>query len=317
MHASVIIPTFQREEFLVETMASVRNQDYPKDAYEIIIVNNCPLDSAELSGLVNLHQAPAVRYLHEPRNGLHHARHAGARAAQGDILVYVDDDVLCPAGWLKAMLEPYHSPQVAMVAGKVELAYEVEPPSWLHQFRGILSALDRGKFPHPLPLLTTPVGCNMSVRKSVLFEVGGFNPDGFGNRHLLPFRGDGECGLARKVQEAGWLIWYEPRAWLWHRVPASRMTREYIWRRSALAGIESAYTDLRYQRRSLLQLLYCSLGCLSKSLYHRISMTTSQPQKQMHHLFLASVQFHRAMQHWRQAKSKYLRDHTRQKSYLQ
>ena len=94
------------------------------------------------------------------------------------------------------------------------------------------------------------------------------------------------------------------------------MTPEYIRRRSALAGIECAYTVLRYQKRSLLHLLYSSIGCMGKSLYHRLSVTRCRPQRQMHHTALASRYFHRAVQHWRQAKSKYLRKHTSQESYL-
>ena len=93
------------------------------------------------------------------------------------------------------MLGQYRNPKVAMVAGKVELAYETEPPPWLQQFRGILSALDRGESPHPLPLFSSPVGCNMSVQKDVLFKVGGFTPDGFGDPRLLPFAVMGNAAL--------------------------------------------------------------------------------------------------------------------------
>ena len=318
MKVSVIIPTFQRERFLQDALAGVRAQEFPKDEYEILIVDNGPQPSAKLSGLRDLKGTPQVRCLHEPHNGLHHARHAGARIAQGEILVFIDDDVLCPPEWLPAMLEPYHNPQVALVAGKVELAFESEPPPWLRQFYDILSALDWGDTAHALAPYLSPAGCNMSVRQSVLFAVGGFNPDAFGDRRLIHLRGDGECGLARKIHEAGFWVWYAPQAWLQHRVPASRMTMEYIQRRSALAGIEEAYIDLRYHCRSVFRIGAHGGNAISKYFYHRVQAIRHpfDDERRFYHEALASRYLYRAYQYSRQAISSELRQYTKLETYF-
>ena len=302
----------------MEALRSVRKQDFPASDYEIIIVDNAP---RSIPALAVLHQPlgmPSLRYIHEPRTGLHHARHAGARAARGEILVYIDDDVICPPEWLTAMIESYSSSQVGMVAGKVELLYEKKPPDWLAQFRDILSALNWGDRPHAVSAPLGPVGCNMSIRKSLLFEVGGFNPDGFGDRRLLRFRGDGECGLARKVHETKWVIWYEPRAFLNHRVPAARMTAEYIKKRSALSGIENAYSSLRYQTLSMSKILYRCLGCLAYSLYYQIMAALHRNNPDDRYLFpsIAILYYHRALQHWRQVTSRDLYLYTKQLTYF-
>ncbi len=318
MKVSIIIPTFQREQFLLDTLTGVRAQEFPRDECEILLVDNSPQPSAKLSSLRDLKGTPKVHCLHEPRNGLHNARHAGARIAKGEILVYIDDDVLCPPQWLAAMLEPYRYPKVAMVAGKVKLAFESEPPPWVRQFYDILSALDWGDTAHALAPYLSPVGCNMSVRRSVLFAVKGFNPDAFGDRRLIHLRGDGECGLAHKIHEAGFLVWYAPQAWLQHRVPASRMTRQYIRQRSALSGMEAAYADLRYHNRSAFQIGVRAGISLSKYFYHRLQAIRhgADDERRLYHEARASCYFSTAYQRSRQTISAKLRQYTKLPTYL-
>jgi len=319
MKASVIIPTYRRPAFLPDALDSVRTQDFPATDYEIIIVDNAPEPTPELEILCDPSAEPPVRYVNESCNGLHNARHAGARAANGEILVYLDDDVLCPPGWLAAMVAPYTDARVAMVAGKVVLRYEVEPPAWLEQFRGLLSSLDWGNVARAVLPYGSPVGCNMSVRKSVLFEVGGFNPDGFGDRNLLHLRGDGECGLARKVHDADRTIWYAPDAWLEHRVPQQRMTQEYIEWRSAIGGIEDAYADLRYHQRTVPGLLMRSGRSALYSLYHRVQAYRHRREdgRRMRHLAAAKRYEYRSTQRLKQASSRGLRHHATRSYWIE
>lgn len=319
MKASVIIPTYQRPQFVWDALASVRNQNIDSGEYEILVVDNALQPTSELAELCDTPTEPPVCFIHEPRNGLHNARHAGARVAKGEILVYIDDDVLCPRGWLAAMVAPYLDSRVAMVAGKVILRYEVEPPPWLDQFRGILSALDWGDTPRAAAPYGSPVGCNMSVRRSVLFDLGGFNPDSFGDRSLIHLRGDGECGLARKVHDAGWTVWYTPDAWLEHRVPAKRMTQEYIEWRSIVGGIEDAYIDLRYRWRTVPGLLLCSGRSALYSLYHRVHAYWRRREDgtRMRHVAVAKRYEYRAIQGVKQANSKGLRHHASRLDYME
>ena len=252
---SVIIPTYQRTQLLRDTVASLRQQTLT-DGFEILVVDNAPSNELrEYVGSLAGGGPPAICYVPEPRTGLHNARHAGARAAQGEILVYVDDDVLVPPGWLEAVCTPYADSQVACVGGKILPKWEAEPPSWLSTIRpGYLSLLDLGHDVRDLAWPETVYGCNMSVRKSVLFEVGGFNPDGFGDRSLIWHRGDGETGLQRKVYNADYKVVYVSDAWLYHRVPASRLTPAYFRRRAFDQGISESYAVFR-ENPSLIRVL--------------------------------------------------------------
>jgi GT2 family glycosyltransferase len=77
----------------------------------------------------------------------------------------------------------------------------------------------------------------MAVRREVVLEVGGFNPDSFGNAWL----GDGETGLNRKLWQRGLLVGYVPEAIVYHHVPAERMTLAYFRRRQANDGACDMY----------------------------------------------------------------------------
>ena len=92
----------------------------------------------------------------------------------------------------------------------------------------------------------------MAVRKSVLIEVGGFNPDiyGYGNKKYLYYMGDGECGLEVKIYKKGYKIFYEPGAWAYHRVPASRTTKDYFYKRTFVSAIGSSYAQVRKMQRT-------------------------------------------------------------------
>ncbi len=203
------------------------------------------------------------------------ARHAGAHAARGEILVYLDDDVLLLPDWLKWMLEPYQDPKVASVGGKVVLKIEAEPPSWMKHFNpSAHSALDFGDKTIELVHPHAPWGCNMSVRKTILYAVGGFNPDFFGDHKYWKWTGDGESGLAKKIYDAGHKIIYEPKAWLHHRIPAGRLTEDYFYQRSFTTGIMASYTFIRGSKGKSflpLRLLIRSMNCLLRAAEKRIS----------------------------------------------
>ncbi|RJS78985.1 glycosyltransferase family 2 protein [Methanophagales archaeon] len=243
---SAIIPTYNRCKYLKGTILSLQHQSLPKDQYEIIVADsNSSDDTSKVVEETNICGEKEVIYIKDCEPGLHSGRHAGAKIAQGEILAYTDDDAICDPNWLSELIKPYSNPEVGCVGGKILPKWEVKPPDWIEQYWDYLSLLDWGD---EVKELKTPeiYGCNFSIRKSVLFEVGGFNPDSFGDIWL----GDGETGLLRKVLSANYKIVYTPEAVVWHVIPESRLTIEYMKRRFANEGACSSYT-LHYGNRNL------------------------------------------------------------------
>lgn len=101
---SILIPTFRRPTMLRRAVEACFRQEISGHAVEIVVVDNCPDRSAEAMVGTLMHDAPhSVRYVHEPKAGVSHARNAAVMAAQGTYLVFLDDDETPHAGWLDAL----------------------------------------------------------------------------------------------------------------------------------------------------------------------------------------------------------------------
>lgn len=236
---SLIIPTFNRRVSLERTIASARQQSFPDTEFEIIVVDNGSTDGTrDLVEQLNQDGGKRLGYIYEQQPGLHHARHAGACAATGGVLVFTDDDATFDAGWLQSYATAFHRyPEMAAAGGPVRPRWEVAPPGWLLELltdtRMLvrLSLRDVGQ-EFRLDPQGSFYGVNMAIRRQVLFGVGGFNPDSFGDTWL----GDGEDGLVRKLHDGQKLIGYLPDAIVYHHIPSERMTRAYLYRRAANEG---------------------------------------------------------------------------------
>src|SRR5262249_31079384 len=146
-----------------------------------------------------------LRYVYDASPGLHVGRHHGFREAEGDILVFIDDDIEAFPTLLSSIEEAFEDNEVALVGGKCLPKYDGRVPEWLsamwvpnsrgERSFGYLSLIDLGEVPKRVdPLLV--FGCNFSIRRAVLTEAGGFHPDGFPEQ-LTRFRGDGETYVSR------------------------------------------------------------------------------------------------------------------------
>jgi glucosyl-dolichyl phosphate glucuronosyltransferase len=252
---SVIIPTRNRAEQLFGTLESLTLQTYPQNRFEVLVVDNGSTDAtADVCEHFKL-RIQKLRYIYEPRPGLHNGRHAGLKHADGQILVYADDDIEAQPTWLEGIAESFADSAVALVGGKILPKFDGKPPAWVAALcrntttgwvLGWYSVLDFGDLAHEI----SPEyvwGCNFSIRKDVLTEIGGFHPDGF-PRELIKYRGDGETYVSESVRKLGLKALYNPRAAVHHLVPASRMTPEYLYQRTFNQGISNSFSEIRKRR---------------------------------------------------------------------
>jgi len=249
IRVSVIIPTYDRTGFLINTIKSLKKQDF--SGYEVIIVDNACLDETKIYLEKEIEDIDtekySIKYIQEPNIGLHNARHRGAKESNGDILLYIDDDVIADGNLLNEIINPYSNSEVGCVGGRILPKWEVEPPDWIKQFpKWYLSILDDEEGPKEVQWI---YGCNFSIRKDLLFELGGFNPDAFGDKKMWWYRGDGEIGLLKKVHNAGKKVIYNPKAVVWHFIPKERLTVKYFKERAFKSGIEASYSKFRYSEK--------------------------------------------------------------------
>jgi glycosyltransferase involved in cell wall biosynthesis len=265
---TLIVPTYRRPSDLLRCLASVQAQTLPE--FEVVVVDNAA-DGRVEDAVAHFNDGARVvaRYVAEPRLGLHNARHAGVRAARGDVLVFTDDDATFDAGWLQAYAHSFAAhTEMAAAGGPARPIWDAPPPEWVPAYMRtqpgmfpILSLLD----PFDEFRLTSDgyfFGVNMAIRREVLLQAGGFNPESFGSRWL----GDGETGLNRKLWQHGLLVGYVPEAVVYHHVPAERMTLEYFRRRQANEGACDMYArfhDRGVPGRAELMLTGATIACTS------------------------------------------------------
>ncbi|HWQ46667.1 MAG TPA: hypothetical protein VN376_07360, partial [Longilinea sp.] len=124
--------------------------------------------------------------------------------------------------------------------------FTVTPPEWVKDHPGYFSLLDLGDTEREILFpQETLFGCNFCIRKNVLMEVGGFNPDGFSNLEYYWQRGDGETGLQRKIAQTPWRMLYNPSAWLFHQIPQTRLTHDFLIRRAQTQAVSDSFTYYR------------------------------------------------------------------------
>lgn len=160
---SIIIPAFNEEDYIEKTLESVLSQNIIlsySDYFECIVIDNESTDdTAEIA-------EEYCKVISAPRGKLN-ARHAGIKAAQGDIIVACDADTYYPPNWLNLLLSHFHRPEVVAVHGpfltqgnllfKIAQVWET---TLLPSLRGVKMS-----------------GANSAFRKEAYFKIGGFNLD--------------------------------------------------------------------------------------------------------------------------------------------
>lgn len=114
---SVIIPTFNRPAELRRCMAAIAAVRYPRDRFEVIVVNDGGSPTA-LDDLIAIAGDLRLLILSERNGGPARARNTGAAAAHGDFLAFIDDDCIPPPDWLIKLAAAVEREPDALVGGR-------------------------------------------------------------------------------------------------------------------------------------------------------------------------------------------------------
>jgi succinoglycan biosynthesis protein ExoA len=107
VYLSIIIPVRNEERFVGETLHALASQDYPKDRFELIVVDGKSTDNTrpEVGKFINEHQDVNVRLLDNPGCLSSRARNIGIREAKGQLIGVIDGHVFMPNGQLFKNME--------------------------------------------------------------------------------------------------------------------------------------------------------------------------------------------------------------------
>lgn len=115
---SVQICSYNRAELLKKALEGVFRQDFPPDEFEIILVDDGSTDgTAEM--IRSLSPPCRLEYLYQPNSGLATARNRGIRAAGGEYIIFIDDDIIADPHLLKEHLAMHQKYPGSVVNGWV------------------------------------------------------------------------------------------------------------------------------------------------------------------------------------------------------
>lgn len=245
--ASIVIPTRGRADYLEVCLASVAPQARAAGG-EVIVVDDGGDGPTQAVG-----RRYGARVIALPApGGVNAGRNAGLQAAAADLIVFIDDDIEAPPGWLEAILAGARAaPGAGVFGGPIRARLEGhklrvcgrEPPP--------ITTLDLGPVDRDVAAVW---GANMAIRRSALDLAGGFDP-------AISGRGDEE-EWERSYVARGGVVRYLAAAGMDHRRTEPDSTLRALARASYNQGRDARRYDVRRDSRpSLAAELRTLAGC--------------------------------------------------------
>ena len=236
---TLIICTYNREKYIAPLLDSIAKNDYPTTDYEIVLVDNNCTDNTHgvCEQFTAAHPEVTLRYVVEPEQGLSAARNKGIKEAKGDIIIYVDDDALVDADYIRIYAEHFAShPETMAAGGPIEPLYETEEPKWMSPYtKALLTAwMNYGDKVREYPNGRYPGGGNAAYRKVVFDQVGMFNTE-LGRKGSLLLASE-EKDIFDKMHALGMQVLYLPTPVLHHIIPQAKLEEDYFNRLTLQIG---------------------------------------------------------------------------------
>jgi glycosyltransferase involved in cell wall biosynthesis len=210
MRVSCIIPTLGRGKILCDTIRMLLAQSHPP--YEIIIVDQTQShDEVTWQTLTDWEAEGSIRRLHQKELNASLARNAGALAATGQVLLFLDDDIDIEPDFVAAHVRNYADPNIVAVSGQVlegrrPVVNDLPAAAENDTFGWIYFPKNYGKRCRTNWMTST----NFSVRKDVFIAVGGMDA----NYPKGAFRE--ESDFSQRFQCAGYRFLFDPEASVYH-----------------------------------------------------------------------------------------------------
>lgn len=238
LRISVVICAYTeaRWDKTLAAVESLRGQTHQCDEIILVVDHNPVLHTRLRKALLDVQVAENA---HAP--GLSGARNTGISLARNEIVAFLDDDATADPNWLKCLSDSYAEPSVLAVGGLIDPVWEDQRPAWFpREFDWVVGCSYLG-----LPAIQASVrnllGANMSFRRRLLQEMGGFR-DGIGRTKDKRPLGCEETELCIRIKQArpDSDVMFHTGAIVYHSVPRARARFSYFISRCFAEGLSKA-----------------------------------------------------------------------------
>jgi glycosyltransferase involved in cell wall biosynthesis len=174
---SIIIPAYNEEKYIAKCLRSISLLKKPTD-YEVIVVNNASTDrTAEIVRDV----LPEAKIIEEPKKGLTRAYNRGTKEAKGDILVFVDADMILPQNHLERIIKEFErDPRLVALSGPYIYKDNGKFCEFLFRFIFLFLAMPAEIIFNRFLNVGASLGSgNSAIKKEAFEKVGGFSEELF------------------------------------------------------------------------------------------------------------------------------------------
>lgn len=226
---SVVIATYNRREMLKECLDSLFKQTYPKDMYEIIVVNDGSTDGTRKVLEEYAEKAPCkLKWFNQKNQGISAAMNARIKNSEGKIICFTGDDCIADKNWIRNLADSFSDETIGGVGGEV-VACNLE--TIIEKYTEERGVLNQEKFRSINFIITG----NAAYRKEVLTAIGGFDTN------LISCD---DIDISIMAQLKGYTLKYNPKAIIYHRhIPTLKglIRRQYDYGRG-YAQLHRKYT---------------------------------------------------------------------------
>jgi GT2 family glycosyltransferase len=248
---SIIVPTFERRASLGRLLQALREQRYPADRFEVIVVDDGSSDGT-LRWLRSATTTFDLRVLTQVHAGPAAARNRGVAEASGELILFLDDDVVPAADLVATHVEAHRASAASVVIGPMLPPEEWKRPAWirweeqklLHQYR----SMALGRYPCTYRQFFT---ANASLPRERFLSAGGFD---------ARFDRAEDVELGFRLHTLGMGFVFEPLARVWHypgrsfaswrRTPYRYGHADVVMERDkGVPALQHAFAEFRYRKR--------------------------------------------------------------------
>jgi len=232
---SIVITSYTTDRLkdIFELLDSIKAQAYPRIETNFVVERSVELlDKVKAYAMSN--NIPNFKALfNDGESGLSAARNVGIKQAQGDIIAFVDDDVVLFPDWAEQMVKAYNNDSIIGVTGPAFPSWEDPSMSWFpEEFYWIISCTAWTGWKE-VREVRNAWGHSMSFRKDA-FEQAELFLNNYGY-HKGPTAEDNEFSFRIKTI-TGKKLYYYPDIKVWHKVHKYRLSTEFIKERSYWIG---------------------------------------------------------------------------------